>query len=158
VVDLLGSVVLLKNGEKSAISLYEVLNNAPVPKNQTAYSIANSLELLGYDVAKESGKWRVTFYWHCLHKTDKDISVFFNLEDKDGRVIYESFAPLCYRIYPTYAWREGEYIKETKFLPFAGDLKKQQTLWKMGFYDFQTGEGYIANDRDIFGRIDLNLS
>jgi len=158
VVDVLDSIVLFEKGKESAVALYEVLDTKPELQNKTSYNIADSFELLGYDVGKVGNRWRLTLYWHCIRKTSRDISVFFQLEDKDTKLIYESFAPLCYRIYPTYAWKEGEYIKETKFLPFADDPEKKGLIWKMGFYDFRSGEDLIANDKDIFGRIGLDLS
>jgi uncharacterized membrane protein len=157
VVDALDSIVLFKKMGKSDISLYEVTDTPQKPQNKTPYVVENSLELLGYDFVHQDGRLRVTFYWHCLHSINRDITVFFHLVDKYGKVIYETFIPLCYRIYPAIAWKEGEYIRETKFLPFAAEVRDGGAQWKMGFYDFLTGQGYPVTDNDIFGRIDLNL-
>ncbi|PIQ88669.1 MAG: hypothetical protein COV72_06995 [Candidatus Omnitrophica bacterium CG11_big_fil_rev_8_21_14_0_20_42_13] len=157
IVNAVDSIVLFKKGEKRDIFLYKVMDVPPQPENKAGYVIENGIEFLGYDVLEDEGRFKVIFYWHCLEKIDKDITVFFHLVDSEGRIIYESLIPLCYRIYPTTAWAAGEYIREVKFLPFIQEVKTKGARWKMGFYNFLSGKGYPVIEKDTFGRIELNL-
>lgn len=157
VVDVLDSIVFFKKGFKDGVRLWSILNAPPKPEIKTCYVIENAVEFLGYDTEEEGDRIKVVFYWRCLKKTNKDISVFFHLVDKKGCVLYETLIPLCWRAYPTYVWKKEEYIQETKFLPFADLVKEGLGRWKMGFYDFLTHRGYMVNSSDILGRIDLDV-
>ncbi len=157
VINLLDSTVLLKRDVGSEISLYQVSNVAPSPQKRLSYIIKKSIELLGYDVSSECGKFHLTFYWRCIRKTDKDIAIYFQLVDKNGNIDYVFSVPLCYRIYPSTAWKPGEYIKEIIVLPFASDVREHGSIWKMGFYDYQTNRSYILDEKNSTESINLDL-
>jgi hypothetical protein len=63
--------------------------------------------------------------------------------------------PICYRIYPTNAWSEGEWIKERKYLPIPSHLEPGGYALMMGFLSFNGHETIPVNNQDILGRVPI---
>ncbi len=155
--DSLDSIVLFKKDKGQGLnSLWEVLKSAPAPEHEISYLVDGNIELLGYDMKFEGGKIKLDLYWHCLQQSQKDISLFFHLVDSEGKLVYETFIPICWRVYPTYAWKAGEYIRDTRFLPFGCMVEEKAASWKMGFFDFLSSDGIFVDKRDVLGRIDIS--
>lgn len=156
VVDVRDSIVLLQKGIRDRLSLYQILTQEPKPQHRMSWSIAGDVELLGYDVQEGAGHMQdIVFYWRCLNKTDKDINVFFELIDSEGKMVYHNLEPVCYRIHPTGAWQPGEWIREERYFSIPSQLKPGRYSLVMGFFDFVTGEIYLVDPKDPLGRISL---
>jgi len=98
----------------------------------------------------------LTFYWHCLKKTQKDINVFFDLIDDKGKLTGRFLRPICYRAFPTNAWQRGQFIKEERYFILPIALRSCHYLLKMGFFDYATMQLCRTDSQDSLGRIDLS--
>ncbi|MFQ5681104.1 MAG: DUF2079 domain-containing protein [Candidatus Omnitrophota bacterium] len=154
-VESLDSFVLLERKAGGRPLLYGVSQERPQPKHNPALKVGETIEFIGYDVTARRGRLEVVFYWHCLRRPQRDISLFFHLVDDKGRVIYKTTIPLCWRAYPTTAWRPGEYIWDRKVLPLFSPTGKKAATWKMGAFDFSTGQLIPLDKAAPLGRIDI---
>ena len=90
-----------------------------------------------------------------MKETKKDINVFIDFVDEKGVVRAQVSHPVCYRIYPTQAWKIGELVKENLYLTIPPVLTAGRYVMKMGFYDFATRIGFYVSPDDPLGRITL---
>ncbi len=154
--DVKDTMVLFQKNTQDKYRLYYVLLEEPQPENKTSLIIDRDIELLGYDLKeRKDNLLHIVFYWRLLNKTDKDINVFFDLIDSEGRLIFRLLRPICYRIYPTQAWQAGQFISEERYLIFPSNLFPGQYLFKLGFFNYGTGELIRVNSYDPLGRIDI---
>lgn len=80
-----------------------------------------------------------TFYWKSLKDTGRDVGMFIDLTDNQGRIIRRLFHPICYRIFPTQSWREGEVYKELLRIYIPKEYLRDDIVVRAGFYDYLTG-------------------
>jgi len=155
--DVRDTLVLFQKESKDKHSLYYLLHKRPKPENKVSLVIDQDIELLGYDLKEEKhkGPLHITFYWHSLNKTQKDINLFFDIVDDKGRIAFRILRPICYRIYPTQAWQPGQFIVEEKYLIFPYDFPTGKSLLKLGFFDYGTGKSCQVKTRDPLGRINI---
>ena len=141
VLDMSGSIVLLKKNYQSKYHLYRVLDRQPKISKVSSAVVDDNLELLGYDVKDnlKSNHIKLTFYWKTLGPLKKDYGNFIDMVNKDGEVKYRFIKPICYRIFPTYVWPKGEVIKEDYNLLIPED-EVDICFVKMGVFDYKTGK------------------
>ncbi|MFH0877371.1 MAG: DUF2079 domain-containing protein [Candidatus Omnitrophota bacterium] len=154
VLDAHDTIVLLHRNSGDRVSLYEVSQKASPPTQKTSANIKDEIELVGFDVRQDRfPAIDLTLYWHCLKKTEKNVNLLFHLFDVDGISTSEFFRPVCYRIYPSFAWKPGEWITEKQELILPSGLPPGSYVLLMGFYNFHTGELFRTNPQDPLGRI-----
>lgn len=156
--DIKDTIVLYQKNAQDKYSLYNLLSIEPQPENKVSLIIDKDIELLGFSLKEENKSLHITFYWRCLNKTQKDINVFFDFIDGKGRPIYRILRPICYRIYPTQAWRPGQFIREERYFTLPSNLQVALSLLKVGFFNYATGELCQTNSKDPLGRIDIYVN
>ena len=165
VVDMIGSIVLLKKGYKSENILYQVLDMAPEIYNPLEAMVADEIELIGYNVCRierlVKNQIKLSFFWRTLNGTKKDYGCFVDIVDRDGEIAYTFIKPICYRIYPPYVWQEGEVVKEDYIL-FVLDKAEDGYFFKMGIFDYKDSKFYrfassVPDAVDDSGRINLKI-
>ena len=80
-----------------------------------------------------------TFYWQSFKKTGLDIQMFITLTDSQGRAIKSLMHPICYRIFPTQSWQEGDNYKELLRIYIPEGYFKDDIFIIAGFYDYLAG-------------------
>lgn len=154
------TLVFYQKGLKSNKYLYRILDFQEIPEMKLKVTVDTSITLNGFNIRKEeSGKIDFEFYWQTSKKTNKDIAVFFDFVDQEGKIQKRIFRPICYRIMPTYSWKATEQIREYQSLTLPKNLKKGSYSIKMGFYYYGTllVAPLESNLKDIdgLGRIEL---
>ncbi|MFH1201937.1 MAG: DUF2079 domain-containing protein [Candidatus Omnitrophota bacterium] len=160
--DVVNSIVFFKKGGQGNLELYKILTDNPHPKRKVDATVLGDIKFIGYDFkpAQKCGLLNFVFYWQGVKKTDMDINVYLDFIDEDNRLVNRIFSPVCYRIYPTNAWNEGEFIREDKYIMAPDNLSEGFYTIKLGFYDQRTGFALSASSdiKDLFddkGRIRL---
>lgn len=162
VVDMVGSIVLLKKNYITKYILYQVLDELPEVSNPTSAIAEGEVELIGYDVGdKENTKKNqieLTFFWRALKETKRDYGCFIYILDKEGKTKYRFIKPICYRIYPCYAWQREKVIKEDYKLLLPQDAKEDFSI-KMGIFDYKNKENYrfVSSVPDAVDDGEVNL-
>ncbi|MFC1708957.1 DUF2079 domain-containing protein [Candidatus Omnitrophota bacterium] len=128
------SFALLKNGEKADLGLYRMLNE-PTPLSSTRLYIEDNILILGYNIENSSIKAgepvQLTLSWQCMRDTGKDYWLAFSLVDEDGKLLHKYNHPICYRIYPTFAWKKGDSLEENIWFFVPSNIKSRQASIKM---------------------------
>lgn len=132
--DVVNSMVFFRRGGDDKKVLYKVWNEAPAVPFPVNVRFDNSLKLIGYDL-KASGKDRleVVFYWQVLKKPDYDMHAVFLFERHNSDEFRKVLSPSCYRILPTYAWEEGTWIEEHKYILIPDEIKGSDFSFSTGF-------------------------
>lgn len=93
----------------------------PAPLNA---ALAGGLELLGYNVESVvPGSRYVTVYWRAPETPLENLAVYLRLQAEDGQAVWQSAGAIPVGgLYPTNAWRAGEYISDFHTIPLAADL------------------------------------
>ncbi|MBI1871587.1 MAG: DUF2079 domain-containing protein [Chlamydiae bacterium] len=60
----------------------------------------------------EGGRIQLSFFWQAKAAIEKDYYLSVGLFNPTGKLIRQVFHPLCYRIYPTFDWKENERVIE----------------------------------------------
>jgi uncharacterized membrane protein len=156
VVDVKDDIVLLVKDAENKYTLYKILPFEPHPDNPRHAVVAQEIEFLGFDRKKAGPRsLQMTFYWKSLNETKKDLNVFIDFIDENGRVAYRIFRPICYRIYPTNAWSRGQWISEEAYVTIPSRLASGRYSLAMGFYDYWAEQEYFVNPTNPLGRVFL---
>jgi hypothetical protein len=97
----------------------------------------------------------IILYWKLLRPEQKDVNLFIDFIDKNGSLISRQYRPLCYRIWPTQAWQEGQSIEEHQYISISSILEGRLKSLKIGAYDYKTRKLISTDSRDALGRIEL---
>jgi len=163
IVNILETVALFEKGIKTNYKLYRILPEEPIVPNKISGIINSEIELIGYAADKtkvKQGVMAFKFYWRCLKDTNKIYGTFIDIIDKRGRRIKRAVRCICYRVYPTDEWRQGQIMEESYrlILPAGQTLEDYQI--KMGVYDYYGGRAQgiaskIPGAVDEMARINL---
>ncbi len=155
VVDVKDNIVLFVKDAVNQYPLYRVLENEPTPVLSFEKKVEGEVEFLGIDIHEQKDEMlHLTLYWRALKKMNREWNIFFDFLNSDGVMQYEMFRPLCYRIYPTQAWKPGEIIEEQVYMIVPKKLSGRTLSLTMGFFDYTTGEIIrCTNTNDPLGRI-----
>jgi len=144
-VDMTGSIVLLRKNYPGNYRLYRVFDKMPAITHEGLVKIDDNLEFLGYDAVFDSSPVRkqikLTFFWRVPEQLKKDYGSFVDILDSDGDLKYRFKKPICYRIYPTYAWQKEEIVSEDYVILMPEDIKDGYSV-KIGVFDYKTGTPY----------------
>jgi len=140
IIESAGSIVLLKKGHSSRHKLFQTLSRLPRISNHVGATAAGEVELIGYDVDRMDKQGaeqvKLTFFWKALNNDRGDYGCFLYIIGKDGCIISEIIKPICYRVYPSYAWREGEIVKEDYNLILPQEVKGGYII-RMGLFEYK---------------------
>lgn len=132
------SIGLFKKGEKTNLSLYQILEEATT-LSSTRFLIEDNIIALGYNIENKNvaagDVVHLSFLWECLQETEKDYGIAFALVDKEGKLLHQYNHPICYRIYPTFAWKKGDIIKENIWVFVPSKAKTKEAQIKMLIFD-----------------------
>jgi uncharacterized membrane protein len=133
--DIQDSIVLFRKGLASDRYLYKILSVPEEPQTALDITIDNDFKLYGLNLITGQSGQSVSFelFWQAIRDVDKDIAVFFDFVDADGKIRSRIFSPICYRILPTYSWQNQMRIKEYRNIIFPVRLAKGKYNIKMGF-------------------------
>ena len=92
----------------------------PVPAEAVGARLGSSIELVGYDVARDPQRVQVTLYWQDLAAVSQQYTVFVHVAAADGRVVAQNDSPPRGGAYPTTAWEAGETIRDRHTVALAG--------------------------------------
>jgi len=142
-VEVAENIVLFKKNYHGDISLFESVESV-ARENLVNITFDNDIELLSYkiknSVLKKEDKIQLTFFWRRIKAIDKDYWLFTMFLDSDGKIIYNSFHPLCYRIYPSNTWKEKEIIREDYRMLIPSYINKGNYNLCLGIFDSSNGK------------------
>ena len=163
IVNMLDTIALFKRGIKTNYRLYRILSNEPLVSNKLSGVVNSEIEFIGYEADKtkvEQGVISFKFYWRCLKDTDRIYGAVIDMIDKKGRRVKRAARCICYRVYPSNEWKQGQIMEEfyRLTLPVGQPLEDYQI--KMGIFDYYRGraqriESTIPGVVDEMARINL---
>jgi hypothetical protein len=68
-----------------------------------------------------------------------NLAMFFEILDKNGRAVYIKTMPICYGIYPTQRWSEGEMITDNYNLLLPSKLEAGEYRINMLLFSRSSG-------------------
>jgi hypothetical protein len=139
------------------------------PQKSINAQLGDSIKLIGYDVARESGTIILTVYWRSIAATQNDYTVFVHLT---GALNPATPSPVWAQddtrpgrgSYPTARWRAGETIIDEYRLTIPTDMPRGEYQIEIGMYNLETGARVrmtdatgapMENDRVLFERSTL---
>lgn len=135
---------------------------SPQPEVQQEQHLGDGITLLGYDLVREQGATaavtKVGLYWHAEGKLTTSYTVFIQLLDQHGVLVWGWDNPPCRRTCPTESWQPGEYIRDEYTLPLATLTPSATYTVVTGMYDPATGQRLpllAANGEGIGDYIEL---
>ncbi|MBI4790434.1 MAG: glycosyltransferase family 39 protein [Chloroflexi bacterium] len=108
------------------------------PQKVLRARVGETIELIGYDVAREEGAVSVTVYWGSSVETDADYTVFVHLIGPNGLVTQDDARP-GHGSYPTSQWQAGQVIVDDYRLAVPRDLAPGEYQIEIGMYILKTG-------------------
>jgi len=156
--DVQDSIVLFKKGIKDKYPLFNIINNHVVAPFPVHLIIDERIELYGYDLKVQSDRVHLIFYWKLLSPEQKDVNIFIDFIGHHNQIMDRQYRPLCYRIWPTQAWKKGQSIEEHQYISISPMLEGNLKSLKIGFYDYRTGRVMPTDSKDVLGRIELKLT
>ena len=114
---------------------YRVLNQTPIIQYPKSIIYNNTFEFLGYDLNKtqieQEEKFKITYYWEPLNKTNKDYILFVHFLNESGKIAFQNdHKPPV----PTSNWTVGQILKETKTVNVPKDVDLGNYNLFLGFY------------------------
>lgn len=159
------SIALFKNGEETNLRLYQILDKATA-LSSARFNIEDSIIMLGYSIADNriaSGDVvSLSLLWQCNQAPEKDYWLSFKIEDEQGNTLHQYNHPICYRIYPTFAWKKNDLIKENIWLLVPLKIRAKEAWVKMLIIDRGTAgvKGGIVQSvpvkTNMYGMFDSN--
>jgi len=146
--DVQDSMVLFKKGVKNKYPLFNFIDNRIVAPHPVHLTVDDRIELYGYDAKVQSDRIHLIFYWKLLALEAKDVNIAIDFIDQNGKIIERQYRPLCYRIWPTQAWRKNQSIEEHQYFSVSPVIKGRLKDLKIGFYDYQTGMLIPTDSKD----------
>ncbi len=157
--DLIDPIVLFRKNIPAKYTLCEILqDNVSQIANKMEVNIENEIQLIGYNLSepKDDNVLNIVFFWRCLKPTKKDINFFLDLVDEDNQTAMRKPFPICYRIFPTNSWQEGQIFKDQYRIKIPFNLSRGNYELRMGFFDYRNNTVCrVDKDTDESGRIFL---
>jgi uncharacterized membrane protein len=156
--DVEDSIVLFKKGVKAKYPLYELVNDqAPLP-HKADLTVDKRIALYGYDIKAGPESIHLDLYWKLLKPEQKDVNIFIDFINQNGKIIDRQPQPLCYRIWPTQAWGTGQLIEDHHYITVLPKFRGRLKSLMVGFFDYKTKMLIPTDARDGLGRIKFNLT
>jgi hypothetical protein len=154
------NIGLFKKGEEIGLAPYQILTE-PASLSSTRLNIEDNVTALGYSIENNrvsaGGIVPISFIWQCNQETKKDYWLSLQLVDKKGIMLYQFNHPICYRIYPTFAWKKGDIIKENIWMIVPRKLKVKEAWIKMLVLDRNSIglKGGMAQAINVSANVDI---
>lgn len=95
-------------------------------------TLAEDIQLIGLSRHHVS---RFTLYWHAPQTPAQHLVVYLRLRSAAGRVLWQSAGQVpAGGLYPTNAWRAGEYVSDWYEVPLAADLPPGTYTLEVGLF------------------------
>jgi hypothetical protein len=100
---------------------------ADEPANVLEAAMPGGIRLIGYDLALLDRALRLTLYWQAPGTAaSESLAVYLRLRRDDADAWRNTGSVPVAGLYPTNAWRAGEYIRDTHAIPLAAGLPPGQ--------------------------------
>ncbi len=148
--------------------IYRVDGAAQIaPQHPINARLGDTIQLIGYDVARDQNAVTLTVYWGSIAETQTDYTVFVHVI---GALNPTTQSPVWAAgdarpgggSYPTPRWQPGEVILDTYQLTLPADAPRGEYQIELGMYNLETGARVrmtdangvpMENDRATFERI-----
>ncbi len=152
------------------VSLYGIEGVPQIaPQQLVRARLGDTMQLIGYDVARETNVIALTVYWGCIAEMDEDYTVFVHLvgaanPTTQSRVWTQDDAMPGHGAYPTSRWQAGEVIVDDYRLVLPANMPPGEYEIEAGMYTVKSGarvrvmdvDGVpMENDRVLFQGITL---
>ncbi|MFA5287049.1 MAG: DUF2079 domain-containing protein [Candidatus Omnitrophota bacterium] len=140
-IDMVDSLVILRKSSKKQDFICAKVDSIRDNRNKETIKVGESFVLKSAHFIRIPGKEMIeaTLYWKSIKKTKLDIQLFISITDSKGRIIKRLMHPICYRIFPTQSWQEGEIYKDLLRIYIPEEYLKDDIVIMAGFYDYLTG-------------------
>ncbi len=155
-VDFLDSIVYFRRSPEQGEAICGRFDDTSVKiANLSAIKIEDTLELLGYAVNSDSaGILDLKLYWKALKSTRRDLGIIIDFTDQNGGLLMRRVRPVCYRIFPTYSWKENDSFWERIRIKIPDHLASYSL--KIAFFDYRTDQILLVDrQQDYLGRVNL---
>jgi hypothetical protein len=138
-IEIADTVVLFERAAKNSVNLFEIMQDKPVPPEDTPLSINNSIRFLGFGKKGliSQDNLNFIFYWASVKNSDDDIGICFDIIDDKNQLFFRFIRPICYNIYPTYRWQQGQFVKIGFSLILPRSLPQGKYTLLLGFVDYR---------------------
>jgi len=95
------------------------------------------IQLLGSDAVGEAaagGAWRLVLFWHAAAKLPSDYKLRIVATTEDGQEIARAEETLLDSLYPTSAWRSGDYVRSIHDLPIPDNAPRGKALVRVSLW------------------------
>lgn len=116
----------------------------PQPQVPQEQPLGDGITLLGYDLVREQGAEgklaKVGLYWHSSATPVTSYTVFMQLLDQQGVLVWGWDNPPCRRTCPTTSWQPGEYLRDEYTVPLNTITPGATYTVTTGMYDPNSGQ------------------
>ena len=124
-VEIYDRLALYRRGEEDVFSLYERAGKDELRAKKPLADFGG-LELTDVDLELVEGRsgrqLRFTSMWTVGSRQEDDLSMFMRLVDASGREVLRQPRSICYHLYPTSEWVEGETIRSNHLIALPPGL------------------------------------
>lgn len=116
----------------------------PQPQTRQEQPLGDGISLYGHDLIREEQAGvavaKVGLYWHSEQKPSAGYTVFLQLLDANGALVWGWDNPPCRRTCPTESWQPGEYLRDEYTVPL--DILSPGTTYTLvtGMYNPVNGQ------------------
>ena len=137
----------MKSVEQPIILLEQPLVPAEAVLNGTEGD-AGQLIMRGFSLEGQ----RLTLYWQPIIPVSHDYTVFVNIQNEMGELIWQGDHRPLGSIYPTTLWPQDHLIRETTYL----NIPAGEYHLRVGMYLLETGERlWVPSDETLQNMVDL---
>ena len=134
-VEMYDQIALYRRGRGNARILYERMGRGEGSEKKDLLADFRGLELAGARIAPVGGPQgrQISFdlLWFAGRKLDDDLSMLIRIDDGDGRQVLRQARSICYHMYPTSEWSEGERVKANHLIALPPGLPPGRYSIKM---------------------------
>ncbi|MFZ5800564.1 MAG: DUF2079 domain-containing protein [Candidatus Omnitrophota bacterium] len=134
VVEYIDSMVLFERGKGRPREFFRILSREPRDLARAGVTLANTIELLGYEFSGGYPGFRVKLYWKCLKESSVRINGVFGVFDRNNNAVYIRPRMICHGAYPVFLWKRGEIIEDEYAVIIPLDLPPGEYRVILMFY------------------------
>ncbi len=128
-------IALYKRGESDAFILYESLGKEKGETQKGYGALFNDLGLNHVELEivgdRPRRQLRFSSLWKARKKLNDDFSMLIRIEDESGNQVLQQPRSICYHMYPTDEWEEGELIRANHLIALPPELPPGRYRLKM---------------------------
>ena len=141
VLEIVDSLVLFKKSPEKKGFICGKENSSAKLLSKEVLRVEDAISLLdaNFECLPGENFIKAKLTWGSLKTTDKDVQMFIDITDNNGKIIKRLVHPVCYRIFPTLSWNSGEVFEESLRIHISRKFLENGVLVMMGFYDYAKG-------------------